>query len=432
MKQQTDGIPFVMRILVLTNLYPPHYIGGYELRCRDITEALHARGHEVCVLTSDHHISKADPEPERSYPVRRSLKLHGFFGHPWLGIHNLQSQEQYNNSTLMAAIQQFEPDLVHVWNLGGLSKSLALTLQRLNIPTVFDVSDHWIARSLTADVWLDWWNRPQGSLPSRLLRGVWQINGTRQRWDRTAPTNPVQHLRFSRIYFCSRRLRDITEEAGYPVHHGAVIHCPVDIARFQGQPKPASAPLSKLLYVGRLAEDKGVLTALKALHAVRGRFKGSLSIYGHGDPCYESMLKDYAATYELPVTFHHATPAQMPEVYRNHDALLFTSEWEEPFALTPLEAMASGLPVIGTTTGGSAELLRHGDNALTYTAGNARELAAEILTLEEDNLLRARLAATGHAEVREKFPLQTIATQIEDYLQESLHSWRVSSLPQYQ
>jgi len=34
-----------MRILVLTNLYPPHYVGGNELRCRDITEALKERGH---------------------------------------------------------------------------------------------------------------------------------------------------------------------------------------------------------------------------------------------------------------------------------------------------------------------------------------------------------------------------------------------------
>ena len=65
------------------------------------------------------------------------------------------------------------------------------------------------------------------------------------------------------------------------------------------------------------------------------------------------------------------------DVYRQHDALLFTSEWEEPFALTPLEAMACGLPVIGTTTGGSKELFRCGSNALTYTAGNHHELAAQ-------------------------------------------------------
>jgi hypothetical protein len=43
-----------MRILVVTNLYPPHYQGGYEVRCAQVAEALRASGHDVCVLTSTH------------------------------------------------------------------------------------------------------------------------------------------------------------------------------------------------------------------------------------------------------------------------------------------------------------------------------------------------------------------------------------------
>ena len=44
--------------------------------------------------------------------------------------------------------------------MGGLSKSMLLTLQQLGTPTVFYLSDHWIARSLAADIWLRWWNAP--------------------------------------------------------------------------------------------------------------------------------------------------------------------------------------------------------------------------------------------------------------------------------
>ncbi|CAN5862149.1 hypothetical protein BH11VER1_BH11VER1_19830 [soil metagenome] len=421
----------LMRILVLTNLYPPHYVGGYELRCREITETLQERGHQVSVLTSNHQVASAVSDPVLSYTVDRSLRLHGFFGHSWLGIRELQALERHNNSTLLSTIQAFKPDIVHVWNLGGISKSLALTLQRLGIPTVFDVSDHWIARSLKGDVWLDWWNRSQHSLPARMLRGIWHLEGRRQHWHGEAPTNPIRHLQFQRIYFCSQRLREITEAAGYPVQHGAVIHCPVNTQHFHGAPKSSSSPLSKLLYVGRLAEDKGVLTALKAMREVQGRFNGSLSIYGGGDADYEAMLKKYVAANALPVTFHRASPSEMPEVYREHDALLFTSEWEEPFALTPLEAMACGLPVIGTTTGGSAELLRHQQNALTYPAGDAHGLATQILALAVDPETLAQLASTGHAEVRQRFPLSIIANQIEAYLAESLATWQAVTLPHY-
>jgi len=420
-----------MRILVLSNLYPPHYVGGYELRCRDISEALQDRGHTLEVLTSNHQLPDLPQRESSPFPIRRQLRLHGFFGHPWLGIQHLRQLEHHNNHTLLTAIRDFQPDLVHVWNLGGLSKSLAFTLQRLGIPTVFDVSDHWIAQSLVGDVWLDWWNRLHPTLPARLLRRFWTLTGRRRAWDLVAPTHSLHHLRFSRLYFCSARLRQLTERAGYPVAHGQVIHCPVNIERYQGPVAPASQPLRKLLFAGRLAEDKGILTALKAMCQIRTTFEGSLHVYGKGEPAYETQLRDYVTRHQLPVTFHHATPEQMPDVYRAHDALLFTSEWEEPFALTPLEAMASGLPVIGTLTGGSAELLRHGQNALTYHAGNAAELAARITTLATDPTLRATLARTGQQEVRASLNLNLITSEIEAYLSDSLASWQAPTLPAY-
>jgi len=120
----------------------------------------------------------------------------------------------------------------------------------------------------------------------------------------------------------------------------------------------------------------------------------------------------------------------MPAIYRSHDALLFTSEWEEPFALTPLEAMASGLPVVGTTTGGSRELLRHGENALTYTAGQPEELAARIIELDRHPSLRGRLAATGHAEIG-RFAEPVIVDQIEAYLAESVATFQPTPPPTF-
>jgi len=279
------------------------------------------------------------------------------------------------------------------------------------------------------DVSLRWWNQPQAPLSARLLRAIWTATDERRRWQAQAPTNPLSHIQFRRIYFCSRALREITRSKGYAVDHGAVIHCPVDVERFSGTPRPASDPVRKLLYVGRLSEDKGALTALKAMALVRDRFEGVLSLYGRGDADYEAKLRAFAERERLRVEFRSAKAAEMPEVYRQHDALLFTSEWEEPFALTPLEAMASGLPVIGTTTGGSIELFRHRENALTYQAGDANALAEQILALDREPALRAALAAEGHLEVREKFNEPRIISQIEDYLRETIANWKPVGLP---
>lgn len=411
-----------MNLLVLTNLYPPHYVGGYELHCQLVVNALQMRGHRVQVLTSDHLVKgvSANIEPH----VTRALKIHGLFGHPFLNILRLEQLERHNNETLITEIERHRPDLVFVWAFSGLSKSMLHTLQRINLPAAFAVCDHWIARSQQADVWLNWWNRPDGSIPSKVLRQFWNITGKRRQLYQIAPTRPLSEFRFKRLYFCSRALREFTQAAGFPVSHGEVIYCPLDSKRFKGTVKRTEHPLQKLLYAGRLHEDKGVFTALRAMALVRNKFAGTLHIYGDGEPAFTAKLREFVSRNKLPVTFHKAqAPQSMPSIYREHDVLLFTSEWTEPFALTPLEAMASGLPVIGTTTGGSAELFRHGENALTFTAGSADELARRILELASNPMLREQIARNGQQDVIERFSVSTIIDQVESYLRETIETW---------
>ena len=68
-----------MRILIVSNLYPPHHIGGYELGCRDVVEGLKARGHEVKVLTSTYGVGKrkCDGDVHRWLETDLLRKIHG-------------------------------------------------------------------------------------------------------------------------------------------------------------------------------------------------------------------------------------------------------------------------------------------------------------------------------------------------------------------
>ena len=122
------------------------------------------------------------------------------------------------------------------------------------------------------------------------------------------------------------------------------------------------------------------------------------------------------------VEFKTAAAAEMARVYSEHDALLFTSAWEEPFALTPLEAMAARLPVIGTLEGGSRELIRHRENALAYRTGEAADLAAQVLALESEPGLRKKMVETAFREVREKYDIEQITGQIEQTLNQARQS----------
>jgi glycosyltransferase involved in cell wall biosynthesis len=413
-----------MKILVLTNLYPPHAVGGYEERCRRVVDGLRALGHDARVLASDHQVpGVAEKNPPADPPhVARVFRIHGFFGHPWLPPHQLHRLEKHNHAALRAALSAHSPDVVHVWNLGGLSKSLMLTLQDWGGPVVYDVSDHWIARSLRADVWLRWWNGEAGGAGARLLRGLLLATGLARLVRRAAPFAPWSELRFDRVYFCSAALRALTVAKGWPVAHAAVIYCGVETGLYAT--RPPSERFEKLLYVGRLDPDKDPLTAIRALallHA-QGRRHLTLTLYGRGPEDYVAALKAEIAALGLgpAVAFASAPSTEMVNIYARHDALVFTSAWEEPFALTPLEGMSAALPVVGTPSGGSRELFRDGENGLLFPAGDAPACAAALARLDSDPALRARLAATALPEVRARYDLAAITARIETYLADTI------------
>jgi glycosyltransferase involved in cell wall biosynthesis len=81
--------------------------------------------------------------------------------------------------------------------------------------------------------------------------------------------------------------------------------------------------------------------------------------------------------------------------YRGADVVVFPSEWEEPFGIVPLEAMACGVPVVATGTGGSGEFLHDGVNCLLFRAGDATALAGAVTRLAEDPALRSKIVAGG-------------------------------------
>lgn len=410
-----------MKILVITNLYPPHEIGGYELRCRDACDRLKACGHDVHVLTSDHHIAGRVEIPEPH--VSRSLRINGMYGKPWLPIQRLYALEKHNHETLDRQIDAIRPDIIHVWNMGGISKSLLLRLEQGVIPVVYDVSDHWIARSLRADVWLSWWNAP-GSSARSALRNLLTFTGIRKIIDRAVPTRSWDTIRFSRIYFCSAFMRDLTASKGWKVSHADVIHCGIQTTEFPV--KPDHTRFEKLLWVGRLSTDKDPLTAIRSLAAARrnGLTQLTLDLYGHGDPEYVAMVDAEIASLGLiDCAFRKSAPAaEMRKLYSQYDALLFTSNWGEPFALTPLEAMSSGLPVITSLDGGQKELARHGVNCLVAEAANPDLYATRISELAASQQVRESIAATGLEEARTCFDINPIVQQIEAYLLKSITS----------
>jgi len=388
---------------------------------------------------------------QRDGLVERRLQIHGAFEHPLLTKYpEMKALETHNNGVLLEVIERFQPDVIHVFSLRGLSKSLIFTLRNCKLPTVYDVSDFWISADIREDAWLRFWNAPSLGFLEQSMRATLEMSGERGRLDVTAPTrmmkgyerlpavfgspkdrgavepNSIAAFRFDRLYFCSRALKELAERSGFCVNHGDIIYPGIPAEAYVNEVKPQTTPVTKFLIVAKLTEESGVMTALQALRQIcAAKMKASLTIYGRGDSNHIADLRSLVVREQLPVEFLNVSNinADMPAVYRKHDAFLYTAEWSEPFPLPILEAMAAGLPVIGAISGGAAELLRHGENALIYTPGNAEELASRIYELQMSPAMRCQMAETAQTEVLSKFNEGTVTDQIENYLNTSQEIW---------
>ena len=146
-----------MRILFITNHYPPFEIGGYEQLCRDVAGRMLARGHEIRVLTSDYGVgSQMYSDPPYVY---RDLRLHIAFGVPMKVpmqfLWRRPRAEAQDLRSLHAHVAEFDPDTILFWNLEGLPRRLASAAELLNQVGVA----YWVAGRMPSEpdeYWLYW------------------------------------------------------------------------------------------------------------------------------------------------------------------------------------------------------------------------------------------------------------------------------------
>ena len=186
----------------------------------------------------------------------------------------------------------------------------------------------------------------------------------------------------------------------------------IEVLRFAA-PRPAHAGRGaiQLLCVGRLAEQKGLDVMLQALPAVRSAMgPTTLRILGEGHE--RGRLERLAA--ELGVASDVRFEGLVSDVrpyLSAAEVFVFPSRYEgHPHAL--LEAMAAGVPVVGTAVQGTIEVIRDGVEGLLVPPDDAGALARALVAVLQDEPLAARLAAGARARVASEFSVQKMVDRI--------------------
>ena len=424
-----------MRILLLSNLYPPHVEGGAEILAGDVASGLGGLGHEVMVLTSSSGLTGAVQDdhiwrtlhlaPAAHFDRQRPLWLQ--FAEPYHYYRRYHCPA--NASELRRVLAAAHPDMLYIWEIAGLGvNSLLNALTGLKIPVVFQLGSYVLLYARSPET---------------------EQSHLRMRWLKKRLIGTVPSFTWTSSIAVSDTVKEQYVQAGFDPNRIEVIYNGID-PRFLSLPRTRDTPnrhggneCAQLLFVGRLRDEKGVIIILQALDLLlNGHSSGEskkprlhLHVFGSGEQTYLGELETYLQEKRLTdaVTFHgKVSQDELIRYYDCSDVMLVPSLWREPFGLVIVEAMARGLPVIASNIGGPAEIITHEENGLLIEPGDAHALAGALTYLRENPYKRAQFAQKARRTVQERFTSGENARRVEQHLLRAIqHPWQMDTRNQH-
>lgn len=216
---------------------------------------------------------------------------------------------------------------------------------------------------------------------------------------------------------------DVWREKGWrgPTHVIAQFGTDTDLFR----PAPGARPDRPFTvgYFGRLVEEKGLSVLLDAVSRLAGEWR--LLLLGGGPLRAELHAQADRLGIAARVTFRdQVASTQMAVQYHQIDALALPSltrpNWKEQFGRVLVEAMASGLPVVGSDSGAIPGVIA--DGGLVVPEGDAAALTGALARLRDEPGLAAALAARGRARAIAHYTHEGIAAQTADAYTQLMHA----------
>jgi glycosyltransferase involved in cell wall biosynthesis len=408
-----------MRILVVSNIYPPAAIGGYEIGCEAVVERLR-REHEVLVLTSAGGQRGRRADSAAPPAVWRELT--------WLTPDARGARRaplaSIRDARLARRALAWKPDFVYVWNGASIPQAALRILADSRLPLAFRVEEHWFAKIFVSDQFL------RELLPARrgLARSAW-ARGCRLvnampglRLDPTAPLRAA-------ISWNSQATRRIAapppfvETALERVRHPAPPYGDIYAA---AQRDPAPEPL--IAYLGRVTPFKGIAVAIEALALLRSEYGlvAQLVVIGPEDGDHGSQMRalaDRLGVGEAVSWDGQATPAQAASKLARAHAMIVPSTWDEPFGLVMIEGALARVPLVAADVGGIGEAMHDEQHALLFARGDASAAAAALArTLREGEQTAARVQRAY--ERAQAFRLEPYLEEQERFVSDALSALR--------
>jgi len=382
-----------VQILLAHNRY--RQPGGEDIVFEAETTLLRSHGHEVVQYVED------------------NTQIHSFTV-PRVAVSAIWSHRAVRR--LRSLLAEYRPDLVHFHNTFPLiSPAAYVACRSAGVPVVQTLHNY---RLICPNGLLfrdghhceDCFNRPvawpgvlhacyrQSRLQTAAVAAMLAVHRVRGTW--TQDVNVYVALTsFARHKFI---------EAGFPEEKILVKPNFVD-------PDPGSEPGERrfFLFVGRLSEEKGIRTLLRAWAGLDPSMQ--LRVVGAGP--LEPLVREAADASSSISYLGPLSRAGVFEQMRSAHALLFPSEWYEALPVTLLEAFACARPVIAADQGAAAEVVTHGRTGLLFRPGDEQALREQVNWAADHSDELASMGAGARREYEGRYTAQASYSRLLDIYQ---------------
>ncbi|MBV1942537.1 glycosyltransferase [Streptomyces sp. BV286] len=392
--------PRTQTIVIGADTFPPDVNGAANFAQR-LAEGLSGRGHDVHVICPATEAG-AGTSVEKGITVHR-LASHRTPFHPTFRV-CLPWQVARSTARLLEVIR---PDVVHIQSHFAVCRSLATAARRRGIPVV--ATNHFMPENLLG------YTRIPARLAGAACRFAWRD--------------------LVRVFHGARVVTAPTPRAVQLLHDNGLaspaqaVSCGLDLERFAQPTKNHDEAGTRVLFVGRLDEEKNVHELLHALALLPRHLDVRGEIVGRGS-CRRA-LEDLADELGIRdrVTFHGLVSDQeVLDAYARCDIFCMPGTAELQ-SLATLEALAAGKPVVAADAMALPHLVFPGRNGHLFPPGDVRALADRLMELLDDPAARRRMGEAGREIVTEHDIHRTLATFEALYLQAAGHPAAKTTLP---
>jgi len=345
-----------MKILFISNLLPPNFIGGYEIACYDTYKLFKKNNLECAILTSDFILNDSisiNTEHENKESIFRLLKIHTDFKNNTNCPSYLQV-EKHNINVLTDFIKHYKPNIVYYWNLWGLgSKIIKCFNAEKSIFHIMDFSIKLYDFSL-----------------EKYLKFIFLQNRHRPIYIKSDLKNTIFISNFVSEKFSNYNIK--RKKTIYPF----LQKFNTDMVKKSYQNELA---IFRGVFIGQIERHKGILDLCYVLESINNQFgfkKVSIDIYGSSQSNLANFIRE---KFKFVTIIEKKPRIQILQLLKSYDFGFFPSLWDEPFGIAQIEMMAAGLPVLSSAKGGSCEPLNAKNSIIYHDFNELKKLLLSFL-----------------------------------------------------